>query len=145
MKPLDDLIKRQQLGTHPNSETAEVDSLTFVRFESQARCYVAEIRYVREVTDELAVVRYPEPSEGHLGVVSLRGEILPVVGTTESTQPVSASRLLVLEFTDGMPFCVRASGIKKVMVPRRDYVEGDPVKVDGRAAVVASEKLFITA
>ena len=137
MQPHSSLFEEQKKKAFTTSQAdVEVERSSFIKFETEKSAYLVAIEWVREVTDQTNITPYPEETPGHLGLISLRGEILPVIQLEPDVPSLAANRLIVFEFEDGAPFCLKATQIKKVSLPTERIKNESIFNIDGKAARV---------
>jgi chemotaxis signal transduction protein len=123
--------KQTTVGKRDNLSSHDVREM--IKFTSGGVSYLVPIEWVREVAEEIKIIIYPVPVPGHLGITNLRGEIVPVLSLPESLHDHD-NRMIIMEYEDGAPFCLRASNLKKVSLPLELCAASEAVKVDGQAA-----------
>lgn len=120
----------------------------FIYFETAGGAYAAPVSCVREIADTYSLTLYPEGVSGHFGIVSLRGQVLPVVSprlcdSDSTAQPcagmVEGAKLLVLEFSDEACFCLPVQRVRKVLVPRDDVASRGVINIQGRPVRIVEE------
>lgn len=115
-----------------------------LRFETGGRLMAVALEHVREVVDVPPMAPYPEAQPGHLGIVNIRGQIIPVVATPgPALSDAAGLRLLVLEFRLGHRFAIRASKVQKVVHRGGDAPAGQTITLDGRPCRVATGEDFL--
>lgn len=148
MKQLESIFDQQeQVAAAAGSDEELREERAVIRFSVAGSVFVVDIESVIEVTELIQMVRYPESHFGHIGIVNLRGNIVPVLAfreqETESPGMTKENRLLVLEFTPGKRFCTPVSSPKKVNLVRDpEHAGQNVVAIDGIPAQVISERDF---
>jgi len=117
---------------------------SFVHFVINKSHFACPIESVLEVTEWQDIVPYPENFDGHIGVVSLRGKIIPVrtLGDLSFENKQSRTRLMVFEFSHDRIFCVPVESPRKIELDE-SKANNDIVTYDGEPTKIVSEKDFI--
>lgn len=136
-------IKANEAKQHAPLDRAGLEA--FIRFDTEEGAYAVPVTAVREVVDSFTITPYPEPVERHIGIVSLRGQVLPVIAPyfASCCDAAKPERLLVLEFTPDELFCVCAKRVQKILVERASD-DGDPSVVNdqGRPVRLVDQAAF---
>jgi purine-binding chemotaxis protein CheW len=116
------------------------DLLALVTFTLQRERYGLEARYVREILRVPELTAVPGTSELWLGVMSLRGELLPVVDLrralgAHAAELTAAARVLVLGERHG-ELGVLADAVHEVTAVRQDELVEAPGAANGAADLV---------
>jgi len=134
---LDDTFAKQIELTKErrNSEKHTNNILEFVKFSSANTSYLIELAKVREITDMPSITVYPQPYFGHIGLINLRGEILPVLSVDQDpTKHVTDKRAIVIEIEENNKICFPASNIKKVVLDAGIIATQSTFDLDGQAS-----------
>ncbi|MBI3767057.1 MAG: chemotaxis protein CheW [Deltaproteobacteria bacterium] len=114
--------------------------LALVTFTVERECYGLEARYVREIIRAPELTPVPGTSELWLGVMSLRGELLPVVDLRKAlgasaAAPTAEARVLVLGERHG-ELGVLADAVHEVTAVRQDELLEAPAATNGAVDLV---------
>ncbi len=108
----------------------------FLHIVSEGEEYLIPLTDVNEIAEYQQIKPYPLVSEGHIGIIHLRGNVIPVVAIHSShlkgSSEVSAKRIVVLRSQDGEKFAVLATAIKKVSLKKEDTQNGEIVTYNDR-------------
>lgn len=106
MEPLKNIFERQDSARDKmmNTDKKNQTGSAYIKFEIDDHLFATEISKIREVVDSWKLTVYPELCHGHLGIVNIRGQILPVINpfnhSVTQTAPLPGERLIILE---GLP------------------------------------------
>ena len=104
---------------------------------------MAEISKIREVVDSWKLTVYPELCHGHLGIVNIRGQILPVINpfnhSVTQTAPLPGERLIILEGPSKDGFCVVVKQVQKVVLDSENPDQNSTVNINGRPVKIVTE------
>ncbi len=75
--------------------------------------FASPIDAVREVIDAVPIVPYPERDRRHLGVINLRGSIVPVLELRPELGTTERARIIIFEDEAGHPFAFGADEVWK--------------------------------
>lgn len=139
MRPHESLFEGQNAAAASSGSDTHQDERAVIRFAVGDSVFVVDIEKVVRVTETFEVVRYPEPRAGHLGIVNLRGNVVPVLAFGKPGPAAADARLLVLEFAPGRRFCIQVTSPKKATFPadleadvtRVVSLGGHPVRILG--------------
>jgi purine-binding chemotaxis protein CheW len=114
----------------------------FIRFVMCGSYYALDFQHVNEVVEIPVITPYPETIPGHLGVVNLSGQILPILDFTGEYIKVNrinslqnSCLLLVVTFTKDNPFGLiiehprRVEAAKKLLTSSTINIDGLPVRI----------------
>lgn len=111
---------------HLDSFAAEQADLSqaFIQFSIRGSHYALDINTVNEIVEIPTITPYPEVISGHLGVVNLSGQVLPVLDFSgECSLGIQAQSLehghllLVASFSKDRPFGLLIQHPRRVEVP----------------------------
>jgi len=122
---LDAVFKEQQDRlSHQDESTHNTEQQSFLLFSVGISQFIIPIEEIKEVTEFIPLRPYPLPVPKHLGVVNIRGEVVPVISMapflstdfdeTKFILSHQASRLIVLTGSDHEHFSILASSAKKI-------------------------------
>lgn len=139
MQSLESMFEEQQRVAAAGEIESEEDAVdVFVRFTIDDSWFMVPIDKVRVVVDHPVIVPYPEEVDGHIGVASLRGEVLPVIQVGQRARAASVNansgsdlRLMFLEFVQGSAFGILVRTPKKVHISRVKVANHSIVNVGG--------------
>lgn len=132
MQQINSMLQNQKQKTQSQSEVSE-DIVEMIKFETDGSAYMVPLDKVREIADVSKIVPFPEKQPGYIGLVSLRGELLPVLSMSENAKAPNPCRVVVLEFNEGMRFCLCVSNVKKVILDTSSLRENNCFDIDNIA------------
>lgn len=139
-------LKMKQRFQEPDDE--QITNLVYIQFTIHQSRYAVPIDCVKEVVEGLPITPYPEKRSHHLGVIAIRGQILPVLamGGHLPESPPESRRFLHLK-KEGQPsFCLPVDKAKRMEIEPHTAEVGDIVKVDGcPVRLVDYQKLLLEA
>lgn len=111
--------------------------ISCMKFQYGDAFFVVPINLVKEVIENYFIIPYPERNPEHIGLINLRGQILPVIRPSFylSIQDSSADRLMLLEISDSQIFCIQAKKVQKISLSQEQVtkdvinIEQIPIKV----------------
>ncbi len=115
-------------------------SEVYIHFFYKESQYAIEISQVCEVVEAKNITPYPQKRNGHIGVISLRGQIIPIMDFLEpSKRPINAiskdHRILIIEVDQGFMFGLVIKKAKRVEINSCDIndailnIGGHPVQL----------------
>jgi chemotaxis signal transduction protein len=123
---LDDVIGSQKSWKEKNQAEKEkpVEELTYLQITVNGSDFLFPIHEVREVAEMPYIRHYPIQNSGHLGVVNLRGNVVPLLsmkcffqeGENSFQEGLSHHRLVVLYDGHNEVFGVGAESVKKIVI-----------------------------
>lgn len=135
---LKELFSGQDQANVEADASSAAEERAHIMFEIAGSRYVTPIGAVREVVEVSQILPYPEPAEGHVGIINVRGRILPVLAPARipEVEKEQGKRLLIMETEACEPFAVRVGKVKKVSVPPDVGKKRQTFLVDGHAVEV---------
>ncbi|MDA1132730.1 MAG: chemotaxis protein CheW [Proteobacteria bacterium] len=130
-----------QSGHHDIDAT---DSRQFVAFQLGSREYSIDIMAVREIRGWSQTTKIPKASETVLGVINLRGSILPIIDLRilfemEPTKEQS-SNVVIIIVADGRLFGLLVDGVSDILTVPTSQIQPTPSAENaGRRAAVVTE------
>lgn len=120
------------------------DNSTFLFLTIGESAYLYSVDGVQEVAEMLPVRPYPISMVGHLGVINLRGEVIPVISFNINKMgkicDKNKCRLIICKDEDGR-FAFACSSVKKVILSEQQIAEVEKSKitqVEGKPAMLLS-------
>ncbi|MGZ3688664.1 MAG: chemotaxis protein CheW [Bdellovibrionota bacterium] len=118
-------------------ETAENEHRVFLLLTLRKAEFLLPFDQVREVAEFHGLRIYPRESPGHLGLISLRGNVVPVlsvgsIAKEDDQEKCSARRIVVLAGPDEQVFAILASSLKKVALKETDLASEGTLSIEGR-------------
>jgi purine-binding chemotaxis protein CheW len=103
-----------------SDETHVRDEIQLVVFRLATEEYAIDIGHVSEIRKMLAITRVPKTPEYYLGVMNLRGSVLPVIDLKKrlnlpSTKKTEDSRIIILS-VDDISFGVTVDAVSEVSI-----------------------------
>lgn len=144
MSQLRQILSQQQLKL--SSEVISEDTeLCLVVFNYGGADYAINIKDVQEVFSEWSIAPYPESHNFHLGVVNIRGRIIPVLnlrlpGMLQSASALGKStgaggRLLMLETDEHHSIGLVVTNVTKVTLDEVEPAPLQTINIGGRPVV----------
>lgn len=123
-------------ASNPSSGGTLPDTAKYLTFQLDAEEFGVRIIKVREIVRMMTITRIPRMPEHVLGVVNLRGQVIPIVDlrTRFGLPKLAASddtRIIVADVTvDGETSCAGlvVDRVKEVILISNDCIEKEPVK-----------------
>jgi purine-binding chemotaxis protein CheW len=160
VEPRELLEERAQLLAQPLASADEAERVEVVLFHSGGAPVAVMTEAVREAAPRRPAVPLPHMPEWVLGVINLRGEILPLIdlaalmGTSKTSDP---EEIIVLHLGAGTDCAVPAAGAARCVTVEKDSIESAErlgkrdlpewvqglLRIDGRVAtLIDPRKLF---
>lgn len=145
MEPLKNIFERQDSARDKmlNTDKKNQTSSAYIKFEIDDHLFATEISKIREVVDSWKLTVYPELCQGHLGIVNIRGQILPVINpfghAVTQTEPLADERLIILEGPSKHGFCVVVKQVQKVVLETENLDQNSTVNINGRPVKIVTE------
>jgi len=131
----------------PDPESTVKEKTVFIYIELNNSAILIPIIQVKEVSEILPIRPYPISVEGHIGIVNLRGNIIPVFSISWllnreqfddfHKEIAGANRLVILSKENGTVFSIIAKSIDKVALDKTEQAKGT-VKVFDRVVKITS-------
>ena len=131
---------------NPDNKPVEENNMNeetqLVVFKLSTEEYAVDISHVSEIRKMLAITRVPKTPEYYLGVMNLRGSVLPVIDLKKrlvlpNTSKTEDSRIIILK-VDDIPFGITVDGVSEVSTIQNADIE-PPSSFD-----VNVERRFVT-
>lgn len=129
--------------SHNTPETNLASPPLFLLIRSEDNRYLIPIHEASEVSEHPGLKPLPVRKSGHLGVVNLHGEVVPLLslkellGEHDSKTPPSAARplsrstkLLVISIPNGSPVAIVCDSIRKIALQSSEIASGTVVNLD---------------
>jgi chemotaxis signal transduction protein len=145
MEPLKNIFERQDSARDKmmNTDKKNQTGSAYIKFEIDDHLFATEISKIREVVDSWKLTVYPELCHGHLGIVNIRGQILPVINpfnhSVTQTAPLPGERLIILEGPSKDGFCVVVKQVQKVVLDSENPDQNSTVNINGRPVKIVTE------
>lgn len=150
---LADLFTRQSPGDAGENQSSD-QLVPALMIELQGHRYVCDFSWLLEVTENNPIISYPEKDPAHIGVINLRGSIVPVLclptilNRTGSNQPDCAKdaparfpRMVVFSTRFGS-FAAGAEIVRKCQVPREAMLSARDIEIDDKVFRILNESSF---
>ena len=124
-----------------NDEAKIRDEIQLAIFKLASEEYAIDISHVSEIRKMTDITRVPRTSDYYLGVMNLRGSVLPVIDLKKrlslpNTKQTEDSRIIILK-VDDIPFGVTVDAVSEVTIIDKSNIE-PPSSVD-----TSVEKKFV--
>lgn len=104
------------------AETQEVviEESVYLQIVNNESSFIIPIEDVREVAEYMPIKPYPVQVNGHLGVISIRGSVVPILslsnmtGQCEKLDKNSNVRILILQLDGQEVFGIIAESVRKI-------------------------------
>lgn len=121
-----------------------VEQQAFIRFDMDESYYALDIHAVNEIVEIPVITPYPTVIPGHIGIVNLSGQILPIIDFTQTTNRLPSQPddlLLVVHFVNWHPFGLMIKHPRRVQVPQKLLVS-TTVNIDGMPVRILEQHDF---
>lgn len=124
--------------------------------EFQGLRYVSDFSYLSEVIENGPIVPYPERHPAHIGIINMRGSIVPVIclsmilnheidahhcGKLGLRDQIKFPRMVVFNTPAGS-FAVGADNVKKCLVALDAMANNREIELDGKVYRILNESFF---
>ena len=152
---LANIFQQQESHRSGDSESAEL-TVPALTIELGGLRYVCDFSYLSEVIENGLIVPYPEKHPAHIGIINMRGSIVPVVclarifdqdedGCRADAHAegnfLKFPRMVVFNSPAGS-FAVGAEVVRKCLVPRETIANGREIDLDGKVYRILNESFF---
>lgn len=125
-----------------DDETKNRDEIQLVVFKLATEEYAIDIAHVSEIRKMLVITRVPKTPDYYLGVMNLRGSVLPVIDLKKrlnlpSVKQTEDSRIIILRLDD-ISFGVTVDAVSEVSIIDKSDIE-PPSSID-----INVERKFVT-
>lgn len=141
---LNKFLSQQNLNQNGDQDNS-LDTEAFILFSVKKSFYAIDIRCVREIVEYKKITPYPEHRSGHVGIISLRGSMVPVLEFPRgenSLLPHEENRILVIEFDEGGQFALQVKSTKRVEISREE-IERSIVNVSNSPVQILNHNSFL--
>lgn len=138
---LKEIFSRQDLG---KDEEETTQAVTCITYSIDGTDYYSTLLEVKEVVEPQWITPYPTPLQGHIGLVNLRGKVVPVLcpgcemrtglkrfDVAEINELLARKVRLIVFENSGILFAIMAEGVKKRSL-KKDGVEREVIDWDGQ-------------
>lgn len=128
----------------PMLQKEVVEQQAFIRFDMDDSYYALDIHAVNEIVEIPVITPYPIVIPGHIGVVNLSGQILPIIDFTQTSNRLTTQPddlLLVVNFVNEHPFGLMIKRPRRVQVPKKLLVSST-VNIDGMPVRILEQHDF---
>lgn len=134
---------KQQLA----QEKLVQETVSFLQFTFEGSRYLSPIQSVQEVLEIIPVAKYPIKVNGHVGVINIRGRIVPVIAHKEQLV-TQADKMIILILNEAC-VAIRVSQVKKIKMSTNEFEtrlnnKHGIVQLSDGPAEIWSEKHFNT-
>lgn len=140
------------------SDSSHIEDEYVLSFSSEGEEYFCDLSIVKEVLEVIPITPYPTPIGGHLGVINVRGRIIPVLSSNSQCQSFlkmtddesiilneKKYRIIVFESEEFEPFSIIVSGVFKNVISDRENEYSEVVNINSIPYKYFDAKFFITA
>lgn len=132
------------------------DLVPALTIEHRGLRYVSDFSHLSEVIENGLIVPYPERHNAHIGIMNIRGSIVPVICLAtlfshdkskcqykefKDETLLQFPRMVVFCSTPGS-FAVGAETVRKCLVPRETMENGREIELDGKVYRILNESFF---
>ena len=150
-------IFEQQASRRSGDDEGTEQLVPALTIEHRGLRYVSDFSYLSEVIENALIVPYPEKHSAHIGIINMRGAIVPVLclaalfGQDEKCclgeraregRPLKYPRMVVFCSPAGS-FAVGASHVKKCLVPREKMQQCGEIEIEGKVYRILNENFFL--
>lgn len=134
----------QEQMTSDENKIENVDHFTLIKFNVFEKNYAVDIKYVHEIIESVDITPYPEHVNNHIGIINVRGEIIPLVQIEkESIKPINEKfKIIILEFTIGKLYAIRTNKVQKFSFKSDLLVSGQTINLNKTPACYLDEMIF---
>lgn len=136
-RPVEAMLEGPSDGPQPEAPREELPRRC-VTFRVEGEVYALDVMRVREVLRSAEIVPVPGAPASVLGIINLRGSIVPVIDARlrlglPAAESEAASRVLVME-SERQPVGLRVDGVSEVIRLSADSYETTPRVAEGESA-----------
>jgi chemotaxis signal transduction protein len=121
--------------------STQITKSILIQFSVKNSTFATSIYSIREIIPLQNITPYPINQEGHLGVISLRGQIVPVVQYAGAVLDYKNphQRILVFELEEGMPFCLLGEKPKRIEIDE-NLIQESPINISNTPVKIIHKK-----
>lgn len=112
---------------------ADDDVVEFVSLTSGGQAFCVEIAHVREIRRWSDVTALPHASPSVLGVINLRGAVIPIVDLSLclglGPSPSHARNVVIVASVNSRTFGILVGSVSEILSIRRDEVQENPTQM----------------
>lgn len=150
-------IFEQQASRRAGETEAAEQMVPALTIELRGLRYVCDFSYLSEVIENGLIVPYPEKHPAHIGIINMRGSIVPVVCLATIFEQdgegcradaygegnfLKFPRMVVFNSPAGS-FAVGAEIVRKCLVPRETIAKSQEIELEGKVYRILSESFFL--
>ncbi len=121
------------------NDSVELHKEPFLAMECADFSCVANFAHVIEVIEMQEIVAYPEQHEVHIGILNLRGEIIPVLCLRKLLFPykkgdaiqITHGKIVIFRSNHGS-FAAPVENVRKVIIDAEKLALGDQVEIENQ-------------
>lgn len=120
-------MRLNNIFSQQNSSHLEVpaeDGKICIQFSVYGSMYAVGIENVREIIENHDITPYPKKRVGHLGIISLRGQIIPAIEFGSDSAFANGNeedaKILILEFQENQAFCLRVQKARRIVIEQSE-------------------------
>ena len=136
-------IRKEQLEL-TKRQSENIDNFTLVKFSIGDKSFAVEIKSVHEIIESIEITPYPEKVNNHIGIINVRGEIIPLVQIEKDCiyKKNEKFKIIILEFTLGKLYAVKTNKIQKLSFKSNFLISGQTINLNGIPAYYLDEVIF---
>ncbi|MFA6236302.1 MAG: chemotaxis protein CheW [Bacteriovorax sp.] len=114
------IFEEQFKSRSAESQDDLVEENVYLQIVNNQSSFIIPIEDVREVAEYMPIKPYPVQVNGHLGVISIRGSVVPILslsnltGQCEQLDKNSTVRILILQLDGQDVFGIIAESVRKI-------------------------------
>ena len=136
----------QRIQENFNKEEQQ-NNCTLVKFDCYHKHYAIHIKHIHEIIESSEVIPYPEKIQNHVGIINLRGRIIPVINilVDENSNEENKSlktNVIILEFSNQKIFAIKTNKIQKFIFDDSSLESGQTINLNGIPTYYMEENEF---
>ncbi|APJ03999.1 chemotaxis protein CheW [Silvanigrella aquatica] len=125
-------------------EEDQTNYFTLVKFNVGEKTFAVDIINVHEIIEFIEFTPYPEIISNHIGIINVRGEIIPLVQFEKdyNFKKNEKYKVIILEFTMGKLYALKSNKIQKILYKEKFLLPGQTINLNKTPAFYLDENLF---
>jgi hypothetical protein len=136
-------IKKNQLKIDKKN-LEDIGQFTLIRFHVGDKNYAVDIKNVHEILESLDYTPYPEKLNNHIGILNVRGEIIPLIQFDKnfSFNKKDKFKIIILEFETGKLNAIKTDKVHKCTQKSKFLIAGQTINLNGIPSFYIDESNF---
>ncbi|WP_186645725.1 chemotaxis protein CheW [Fluviispira vulneris] len=126
------------------NEVSTIEYCTLVKISINNMHYALDIKHVHEIVDAIEIAPYPEKIKNHLGIINIRGKILPVIEIEEckKKKKKDKEKIVAIAFSNNNLFTLKCDKVQKHLYEKNALIPGQIINLNNVPTYFLDEEEF---